>query len=358
MKIAAVGTALPEHRHTQPEILALLQRLWADEPRVLGRLPALFENTRVATRHLALPLARYAELDTFGAFNRAWLEAALDLGETALEAAFRAAGIGPQDVDALFSVTVTGVASPSLEARLMNRLALRSDLKRTPIFGLGCVAGVAGIARAADYVRAFPDQIAVLLSVELCSLTFQRGDLSIPHLISAALFGDGAAAVVIAGTEAAARLGLQGPDVAATRSVFYPDSEDVMGWRVTENGFELVLSASVPQVVREHIGDDVDRFLASQGLARADVDAWLCHPGGPKVLLAMQEALGLTEDDVALSWQTLERMGNLSSTSVLMVLAEHLARPTAERGGQALLAAMGPAFCAELVLTREALDRQ
>lgn len=351
MKIAAVGRALPAHRYRQAEILEFLLRIWADQPRAVERLPALFENVRVATRHLALPLPAYADLHTFGQFNDAWLASALELGSAAVQDALDRAGLVASDVDALMSVTVTGLTSPSLEARLMNRLPFRRDVKRTPIFGLGCVAGVAGIARAADYVRAYPDQIAVLLSVELCSLTFQARDLSLAHLISAGLFGDGAAAVVVAGERAADRLGLSGPDVVATRSSFYPDSEDVMGWRISEHGFELVLSASVPSVVREHIAPDVDEFLSDHGVARADVAAWVCHPGGPKVLQAMQDALGLTEDQTALSWASLRDLGNLSSTSVLMVLREHLRAPP-PAGAPWLLAAMGPAFCAELVLAR------
>ncbi|MBK8977020.1 MAG: type III polyketide synthase [Planctomycetes bacterium] len=352
MTIASVGRALPPHRYSQREILAYLLEVWRDRPGVRERLPKLFENVRVRARHLALPLERYAALGTFGQFNDAWLGAALDLGEQATAEALQRAGIGPADVDAFFSVTVTGVTSPSLEARLMNRLPFRRDVKRTPIFGLGCVAGVAGVARAADYVRAFPDHVAVLLSVELCSLTFQVRDLSVPHLISTGLFGDGAAAVVVAGERAAERLGLRGPRVEATRSVFYPDSEDVMGWRVSEHGFELVLSASVPAVVRENIGPDVARFLAEVGVDRGEVGAWVCHPGGPKVLQAMQDSLDLTEVDVARSWATLAEQGNLSSTSVLMVLRDTLDAGPYAAGTPALLVAMGPAFCAELALVR------
>jgi alkylresorcinol/alkylpyrone synthase len=230
----------------------------------------------------------------------------------------------------------------------MNRLGLPSRVKRVPIFGLGCVAGAAGIARAADYVRAYPDQVAVLLSVELCSLTLQREDLSIPNLIASGLFGDGAAAAVIVGADR----GEAGPQVVASRSVFYPDSEEVMGWDISESGFRIVLSADVPEVVRRHLRGDVDSFLGAHGLNRGDIRTWISHPGGPKVLEAMQDALELPDDALESAWRTLRELGNLSSTSVLLVLQEALESPTPEPGTFGMMVAMGPGFCSELVLLR------
>jgi len=215
-----------------------------------------------------------------------------------------------------------------------------------PIFGLGCVAGAAGIARAADYVRAFPGEVAVLLSVELCSLTVQREDLSIPNLIATGLFGDGAAAVVVVGEE---RRG-EGPRVVATRSIFYPDSERVMGWDISEAGFKIVLSAEVPEVARRFLRRDVEAFLADCGLALADVSSWVAHPGGPKVLEAMQEALDLPADALEITWRSLQEVGNLSSASVLLVLEETLEHRRPAPGSLGLLMAMGPGFCSELVL--------
>jgi alkylresorcinol/alkylpyrone synthase len=217
-----------------------------------------------------------------------------------------------------------------------------------PIFGLGCVAGAAGISRAADYVRAYPDQVAVLLSVELCSLTLQAEDLSIPNLIATGLFGDGAAAVMVVGDGREA----DGPEIVATRSVFYPDSEDVMGWSISESGFGIILSADVPQVVRDFLKRDVDAFLADHGLTRADISSWVCHPGGPKVLEAMQEALELPEGALDVTWRSLQEVGNLSSTSVLLVLAETLENHRPAPGSWGMITAMGPGFCSELVLLR------
>jgi alkylresorcinol/alkylpyrone synthase len=350
MRIAAVGRALPRHRYEQAAVRRFLEEMWRGHPAVCQRIRSLHDHVQVETRHLALPLEEYAALDTFGKANDAWIRAALELGHEAIEKALGRAGLRPADVDALFTVSVTGIASPALDARLMNRMPLRTDLKRVPIFGLGCVAGVAGIARAADYVRAFPGHVAVLLSVELCSLNFQRDDLSVAHLISSGLFGDGAAAVIVVGAERARGADPASPRIVATRSVFYPDTEDVMGWQISEAGFRIVLAASVPSIARERLAADVDVFLADHGLDRQAIGCWVCHPGGPKVLAAMQEGLGLRDDQVALSWRVLREQGNLSSTSVLMVLHDLLADAPQAPGTRGLLLAMGPAFCSELVL--------
>jgi alkylresorcinol/alkylpyrone synthase len=351
MRIASVARALPEHRYQQEEISLALASIWKDRPGVLKRLPSLHANVRVDTRHLARPIGWYLEPRTFGETNDAWIEVAQDLGERALGAALGAVGLTPRDVDAIFAMSVTGIASPSLEARLANRMGFRSDVKRIPVFGLGCVGGVAGIARAADYVKAYPDQVAVLLSVELSSLTFHADDDSLANVISVGLFGDGAAAVIVVGEERARRMGLQAPRIEATRSIFYPDTEDLMGWSIDQTGFRIVLSPKVPELARERLGADAMAFLRDHGVAHADVGAWVCHPGGPKVLEAIRDALELDDDDVALSWKTLAETGNLSSTSVLLVLEETLAREHAP-GTPGVLLAMGPAFCSEIVLIR------
>jgi alkylresorcinol/alkylpyrone synthase len=348
VKIAGVGQALPPHYYDQQTLLAALKGTWAERHYNLERLEQLHRNVLVGGRHLALPLEDYARLRTWGEANDAWIRVAQELGEAAVREALDAAGLSVRDVDALFFVTVTGIATPSIDARLINRMGLPCRMRRVPIFGLGCVAGAAGLARAADYVRAYPDQIAVLLSVELCSITFQRQDLSVPNLIASGLFGDGAAAVVVAGEERPAR----GPRVVDSRSIFYRDSEDVMGWDISEQGFRVVLSADVPSVVLAHLRHDVDAFLADHGLRRSDVAAWVSHPGGPKVLRAMQEALDLPQDALAASWRSLREVGNLSSTSVLMVLKETVEQDRLPAGSHGLVSAMGPGFCSELVLLR------
>ncbi|MDA8017753.1 MAG: type III polyketide synthase [Thermoanaerobaculia bacterium] len=352
MQIASVGRAFPAHYYDQEQLLGALRGYWMQQHHNPERLERLHRNVKVGGRYLALPLEEYPDLTSFGDANDAWVRVALEVGAAAIQDGLELAALDVEQVDALFTVTVTGVATPSLDARLMNLLKLPSNVKRVPIFGLGCVAGAAGIARAADYVRAYPDQVAVLLSVELCSLTLQRQDLSIPNLIATGLFGDGAAAVVVAGAEVELSSPRPAPRIEATRSVFYEETEHVMGWDVTERGFGIVLSADVPHMVTDHLGADVDSFLQDHGLDRSDVDAWICHPGGPKVLQAMEKSLGLAREDLALTWRSLEEVGNLSSTSVLLVLRDTLEERRVAAGRHAMLLAMGPGFCSELVLLR------
>jgi len=346
LKIASVGSSLPPHFYDQATLLAALRRRWADKMFNLERLDRLHANVLVGGRHLALPIEEYDGLTTWGKANDAWIRVAQQVGGEAILAALGKAGLAVADVDALIFVTVTGVATPSIDARLINRLGLSPRIKRLPIFGLGCVAGAAGISRAADYVRAFPDQVAVLLSVELCSLTLQEEDLSIPNLIASGLFGDGAAAVVVVGDERPAK----GPRIAATRSIFYPDSEAVMGWDISETGFKIVLSADVPKVVHDFLRRDVDAFLADCGLSRSAISSWVCHPGGPKILEAMAETLELPAGALDVTWRSLQEVGNLSSTSVLLVLEETMASHRPPAGSYGMLLAMGPGFCSELVL--------
>lgn len=345
MRIASVGQAHPQHYEDQETLLSAFRAHWAKRHFNLGRLEKLHRNVLVGGRHLALPLADYESLKTFGQANDKWIQVATEIGEKAIRSALDLTGLTPDDVDALISVTVTGIATPSLDARLANRLGLRPDVKRMPIFGLGCVAGAAGIARAADYVRGYPGQVAVLLSVELCSLTLQRDDLSIPNLIASGLFGDGAAAAVVVGKERPEK----GPCIRATRSVFYPDTERVMGWDVSERGFQIVLSAEVPDVVRRFLRRDVDAFLTEHDLARSDIHHWIAHPGGPRILEAMAESLELPSGALDLTWSTLREVGNLSSTSILLILGQTLELQPPQ-GSLGLMVAMGPGFCTELVL--------
>jgi len=347
MRIAAVGKAFPPHYYSQEVLLDAFRRVWSKRLYNQNRLESLHQNVLVGGRHLAIPLEEYEKrISSWGAANDAWIEVAQEIGEAAVRDALQRAGLSTESVGCLIFVSVTGVATPSIDARLMNRLQLNPGVRRLPIFGLGCVAGAAGISRAADYVKAYPDQVAVLLSVELCSLTLQLQDLSIANLISSGLFGDGAAAAVVVGEERLAK----GPRVVATRSIFYRDSERVMGWDISEKGFQVVLSAEVPNVVRTYLRQDVDRFLADQGLSIRDISSWVAHPGGPRVLEAMEEALELPPAALEVTWQSLEKVGNLSSASVLMVLEETMTNRRPEPGSRGVLLALGPGFCSELVL--------
>ncbi|MGI8988563.1 MAG: type III polyketide synthase [Bryobacteraceae bacterium] len=351
MHIASVASAFPKYRYKQSTLAAAFARHWGPEIAASVPLARIHSRVGVETRHLAYPIETYERLKTWGEANDLWIAAALDLGQKAVCRALARADVSRSEIGAIFFVSISGIASPSIDARLVNLMGLSPNIKRIPIFGLGCVGGAAGIARASDYVKAYPDQVALVLSVELCSLTIQRDDLSMANLISTGLFGDGAAAVLVSGSNRD-RHELSGPKIVETRSVFYPDSEHVMGWAVSEKGFRIVLSPEVPHVVKKFLARDVDAFLAGEGLTRADIDSWILHTGGPKVLEATAEALELRDGALDVSWRCLSETGNLSSASVLVVLEQFTTKHRPCEGSYSVLAAMGPGFCSELVLLR------
>lgn len=351
MRITAVKTALPPHYYDQETLLAAFLENWSTQHFNTRRVEQFHKAVRVGGRHLALPIEEYPNLRDFTAANNHFIRVGTDLGELAISRALAAADLTASDVDVLFFVSVTGVATPSIDAKLMNRLGFRSDMKRVPIFGLGCVAGAAGLGRVHDYLVGHPNDVAVLLSVELCSLTLQRQDLSIPNMIASGLFGDGAAAVVAVGDQhPTAERGLV--RVCESRSRFYPDTEGVMGWKIGRDGFKIVLEATVPALAEAHLADDLDAFLTPLGLTRSAVTQWVCHTGGPKVIDAFQSALGLEDADLELTRNSLVTVGNLSSASVLFVLADTLEMRTPAAGTLGVLMAMGPGFCNEMVLLK------
>ena len=353
MRIVGVASAMPRHRYPQRVITAAVQRYWADrldKPELLARFHS---RVGVDYRHLAFPLDRYSRFSSWGEKNDAWFEISQELGERAIDGALRDAGLSTDDVNAIFVVSITGVASPSLDARLINRIGLPRDIKRTPIFGVGCVGGAMGLTRAADYVLAYPRQTAVLLAVEACSLTIQREDLSTANFIATGLFADGAAAVVVAGSErtiATPGFGRPEPKILASKSVFYPDSEDIMGWDISEHGFKIVLSPRLGEFIEANLARDVDEFLGAHRLSRSDIASWIIHTGGPKVLEAIQNSLQLSDRHLDRSWECLRRFGNLSSPSVLLVLEDVVKNEPPSPGSLGVLLAMGPGFCSEMLL--------
>ncbi len=337
--VASVTVEFPPHQVGQQEALSGLTEFGGPQ---FDRFGA---SAGVETRRIAMPLTQYGKLSGFTEANDIFIDTALELGERALLSALDAANVKPADVDIVFSTTVTGLAVPTLEARLATRVGLRPDVKRMPLFGLGCVAGAAGVARMNDYLLAYPDQVSVLLAIELCSLTFHLNDYSIANLVATSLFGDGAAAVVAKGSAHTST----GPKVLATRSRIYPDTEDVMGWDIGSDGFRIKLSTDVANVAEKYLGEDVHNFLSDHGLTPADISTWVCHPGGPKVIEAVEHTLDLPSTALDPTRKSLRENGNLSSVSVLDVLRANMADPPPP-GSFGLMLAMGPAFCSELVL--------
>ena len=351
--IVSTTTAFPEHYYSQNTLLATAQQEWKKQrASIVKPLEQFYTNVKVNGRYLAWPLERYKEPNTFEERNNAYIEMALELGERTICALLEQVQVSPQEIDQLTIVSTTGIAVPSLDARLMNRIPFSRRLKRLPLFGLGCMGGAAGIARTADYLRGHPQEAVILFAVELCSLTIQRDDLSLANLIASGLFGDGAAAVLMVGDDHpfAQRMRPGLPRVTDSQSQFFPETEHIMGWEVTNSGFKVLLSADIAALAQSEVRPSVEAFLEVHDLTIADIDHWLVHPGGPRVIEALEHSLGLPDEALALSWETLAEAGNISSASVLVILDKFMKRSQPKAGEYGVLMAMGPAFSAELVL--------
>ena len=350
--VVATATGFPPHYYSQAEISTALQELWAQQGVNPARVARLHENTTVEGRHIAVPKEEYYPLRGWEGPNAIFARLAVDLGEQVLTELFDAAGLGAADVGLLAFASTTGIAIPTIDARLMNRLPFRTGTKRLPLFGLGCVAGAAGVARVNDYLLGHPAEAAVLLAEEFCSLTIQKHDVSIANLIACGLFGDAAGAVLLVGDEHPLAGAPGAVAVVATRSVFFPDSGHYMGWEIKETGMQVLLSADVPEASRTTLSAEIAAFLAEHGLGVGDVGRWISHPGGPKVIEALEAGLGLGDAALLRSREVLRAVGNVSSVSVLLILDAVLREEPPEPGTWGLMLAMGPGFVAELVLLR------
>jgi alkylresorcinol/alkylpyrone synthase len=342
--VVSAATALPSNRVSQADTREAMAGVCRGD-RAMERLLPVFDRTGVETRYFVRPLDWYAAGPSFESRNKVYAASGLELAEQAARSCLEMAGVGPGAVDAIYFVTTTGLMTPSMDARLVSRLGLRSDVRRSPLFGLGCAGGAGALVRATDNLRAFPAQHALVVSVELCSLVFSPVARTATDLVGTALFGDGAAAVLVAGDET----GGGGPTVVATRTHLFQDAPDLMGWNFTDDGMRLVLSREVPQFVATGVAPVVKRFLDDHDVALTDIDHFVLHPGGAKVMATYRSALGLDEDDLRIARDTMRRYGNQSSASVLFMLSDLVAsgRPNQEDAG--LMMALGPGFAAEML---------
>jgi alkylresorcinol/alkylpyrone synthase len=350
--IVSTKTGFPEHYYPQKTLLMAAQQEWKlKRASIVKPLEQFYTNVKVQGRYLSWPLERYKEPSTFEERNNAYIETALELGEQTICALLDQVQMSPQEIDQLTVVSTTGIAVPALDARLMNRIPFSQGMKRLPLFGLGCAGGAAGIARTADYLRGHPKETVILLAVELCSLTIQRDDLSLANLVASGLFGDGAAAVLMVGDDhPLAKPGR--PRVIDSQSHFFPTTEHIMGWDVTNSGFKVMLSADIAELAQSEVKPIMEAFLGKHNLTIAAIDRWLVHPGGPKVIEALEVGLGLPDEALTLSWECLAEAGNISSASVLLILDKTMKRSQPKVGEVGVLMAMGPAFSAELVLLK------
>jgi alkylresorcinol/alkylpyrone synthase len=342
--IAGTAAVVPPFLLTRDTVKRYVKDVFSLDGKRLEAIHSVIDNSQIDKRHSVFPVEYIVEPRPLAQVNREYREKAVELGLRAAADTLAHAGMAPSDVDLLITVSCTGVMIPSLDAYLATEMGFRRNVRRLPITELGCAAGAAGLARAWEYLRAFPEGNALLLAVELPTLTFQCKDLSQANLISSVLFGDGAAGVAVTGCDA------PGPRILASESFLFPGSLDAMGFDLRDSGFHIVLSKDVPQLIRERIKELVEGFLARQGLGREDISAFILHPGGQKLLSFMETELELSRDDTELSWDVLRRFGNLSSASVLFILREQLARRKPAPGSYGLLMAFGPGFTAEMLL--------
>lgn len=346
--IVAVGTSVPEFVLSQEEAEGFAQEVFRDSYPNIERYLPVFKNTQVQSRHLSRPKEWFKSEPTFAQRNEAYIETACQLGEEAIQRCLASAELDMKDVDHLFFVSTSGLATPSIDARLISRMGISRHVKRTPIWGLGCSGGAAGLARAWEYVRAFPQSKALLLAVELCSLTFRRSDQSKSNLVATSLFGDGAAAVLLAGSEALDR-NASYPRILDGLSTTWPDSLDIMGWEVADDGLKVVFSKDIPSLVQREVRPVAEQFLTQWDLSLKDINRLIAHPGGQKVLKAYKKALDLPNHLLDHAYSVLKDYGNMSSATVLFVLEREL-REEYRKGDHGLLMALGPGFSSEMLL--------
>lgn len=347
-RIVGVSTAVPPYRVDQQTARQFAANLFGRHRQDLDRLLDVFAHAGIDSRYFSCPLDWFAQPHSLEEKNTRYIESATDLSITATASLLSRLGIPPEQIDYVIYVNTTGLATPSIDARLINRMNLRRDIRRTPIWGLGCAGGAAGLAHAYHYLLGHPNHRVLLVACELCGLTFLPDDFSKSNLVACALFGEGAAAVLLSGDQVDA----QGLDILATRSWFYPDSLDVMGWNIVSQGLQVLFARRIPDIVAANARAERDQLLADNHLTLDDLHAYLMHPGGTKVVEAYELAWDLRDGQMDIPRTILREYGNMSSVSVLFVLNRYLAEQGVNNPGYGLIGALGPGFCSESVIVK------
>jgi alkylresorcinol/alkylpyrone synthase len=329
---------------TREDVKYYMGRVFDIPERRLEALMSIADNAQVNKRYSIFPIEYTVEPRPLSKTNEEYIEHAVKLGRQAAEECLQRAGLRPDEVDLLITVSCTGFMIPSLDAHLINLMGFRSNVRRMPFTELGCAAGAMALGRAADYLKAHPGGNVLIISVELPSLTFQRKDVSQANLISSILFGDGAAAVLVSGKAE------KGPKILVSETYTFPDSLGAMGFDLRDSGFHILLSKDVPEMIGARIRGLVDGFLERHGRKQEDIKGWILHPGGARLLGNVEKELGLCKCDTQPSWDILSNVGNLSSATILFILQEWLEKRPLKSGEYALAAAFGPGFSAEFLL--------
>ncbi|CUA80273.1 type III polyketide synthase [Anoxybacillus suryakundensis] len=346
--IAAVELAELPYRVSQKEVMNAIKCMFQHRYEHIDRLLCIFEHDHIQSRAFVQPLDWYMTEHSFAEKNALYIEHAVRYGKEVIERCLQSANIHFEDIEAIFYISTTGIATPSIEARIMNELPFSIHTKRIPIWGLGCAGGAAGIARAADYCRAYPKAKVLVLSIEFCSLTFQLDDVSKSNLIGTSLFADGVGCACVVGDDV--QLRSIAPQVIDMQSMFMRNMEDVMGWDIKDKGFYVVFSRHIPTIIRQSIGGIVELFLRKNGLDVSQIEHFVVHPGGKKVLDAYQDSLHIDENKLTYAIHVLREYGNMSSVTVLAVLRRFLQQSITQQHG--LMMAMGPGFSCELLLLK------
>ncbi|MFJ7370692.1 type III polyketide synthase [Lysinibacillus sp. NPDC098008] len=355
-KITSISTYQPPYTLQQANAEELTKELFYAKMPKLERYLKVFENGGIETRHFCVPPEWHRTNHSFEERNNLYIELATQYSVNVIQAclqnkAFLASSISPQDIDAIIFVSSTGIATPSIDARIMNKLAFSDRLKRIPLWGLGCAGGAAGVSRAYDFCQAHPTAKVLVVCVELCSLTFQPNDISKSNLIGASLFADGAACILVCGDNATINTIKPTPAILATGSKWMPDSENVMGWHIKNSGLHVIFQKSIPTIITNWLGPFVEQFLLEQELYSEQLTHFIAHPGGKKVLKAYEDTLYLSSQKTDISREILRHHGNMSSPTVLYVLEQFMLHE-GKVDDTGLLVALGPGFCAEAVLLK------